>query len=122
MTAIGACDVRDVPIPELQNDQVMVRTEAAGVCGTDLHVLHEGVYVDPETDLPVTMGHEAVGTTVAVGKDVDDIAVGDRVVVEPVLNCEKCSNCRAGLVNLCADWTHLGFTVDGVWAEKFAVP
>ncbi|MGB3481778.1 MAG: zinc-binding dehydrogenase [Mycobacterium sp.] len=122
MTAIGHSEMRETAEPTLAPGHVIIRTEAAGVCGTDLHVLNDGVYVDPAVHLPVTMGHEAVGVVDEIAADVVGIAVGDRVVVEPVLNCGLCTNCLTGQVNLCSSWTHLGFTAHGVWAERFAAP
>ncbi|MGO3147883.1 MAG: zinc-dependent alcohol dehydrogenase [Leucobacter sp.] len=122
MTAIGSAEIRDIEEPVLKPGHVIIHTEAAGVCGTDLHVLNDGVYVDPDSDLPVVMGHEAVGRVTAVAADVTKFSIGDRVVVEPVLNCGTCANCLRGEVNLCEQWTHLGFTVDGVWAERFTAP
>ena len=122
MTAVGKSAIREVAAPQLEPGHVIVRTEAAGVCGTDLHVLNEGVYLDPDRHLPVVMGHEAVGIIAQVADDVEGVTVGDRVVVEPVLNCGHCDRCLRGEVNLCVSWTHLGFTADGVWAEYFSVP
>lgn len=120
--APGEAAVRRVPEPQLEPGHVIIAPEAAGVCGTDLHGLRDGVYIDPARDLPVTMGHEVVGIVTQAADDVVGTGVGDRVVVEPVLNCGTCPNCRRGRINLCARWRHLGFQVDGVWAERAMVP
>lgn len=122
MVAVGQAAVREIPEPVIQTGHVIIAPEAAGVCGTDLHGLYDSVYIDPEKDLPVTMGHEVVGIITAVADNVIGFEVGDRVVVEPVLNCGICNNCQCGKLNLCSDWTHLGFTVNGVWAERVAIP
>jgi threonine dehydrogenase-like Zn-dependent dehydrogenase len=118
------------PIPGV--GEVLVAPEAAGICGTDLHVLHEGVYIDLEKGLPVTMGHEVVGHVVELGTEPaggwisayggEPFAVGDRVVAEPLINCGSCPQCLRGKPNLCRQWSHLGFLRDGVWAETVSIP
>lgn len=122
MVALGSATIREVPEPSIQPGHVIIAPEAAGVCGTDLHGLHEGVYIDFDNGLPVTMGHEVVGVITETASDVTNFEVGDRVVVEPVLNCRECANCVRGRINLCSNWTHLGFDVDGVWAERVLIP
>ena len=112
--------------PEPGPGEVVLEPEAAGICGTDLHVLHEGVIVDLDHDLPLTMGHEIVGRVVALGPALagapTTLHEGDRVVAEPLLNCGHCGPCGRGLPNLCRQWSHLGFRRPGVWAERVAVP
>lgn len=122
MVALGSATVRETREPSIRPGHVIIAPEAAGVCGTDLHGLHEGVYIDLDEGLPVTMGHEVVGVIAEAADDVSGYVVGDRVVVEPVLNCGACDNCRRGRLNLCSNWTHLGFDVHGVWAERVLVP
>lgn len=116
----------DTPEPTLLPGDVLVEPEAAGVCGTDLHVFHEGVFVDFDNGLPVTMGHEVVGRVLGFGPGVTEessgLHVGDRVVAEPVLNCGHCEMCLRGMPNLCIQWSHLGFLRDGVWADRVAIP
>lgn len=128
MHGIGQARFDTVDEPVVMPGEAIVAVEAAGICGTDIHVLTEGVLTDPDR-LPVTMGHEFVGRVVAVGgsspfaaADNHELRVGDRVVGEPLLNCAACTNCRAGYPNLCKQWTHLGFTRDGAWAEYVSVP
>jgi 2-desacetyl-2-hydroxyethyl bacteriochlorophyllide A dehydrogenase len=132
MHAISTSQLDDVEDPQMLSGDVMVAPEAAGVCGTDLHVLHEGVFIDFDNGLPVTMGHEVIGRVIDIPKTNSDlylpsdglgpIRVGDRVVAEPVLNCGRCAKCLRGFPNLCSKWSHLGFLRDGVWAEKVAIP
>jgi len=95
----GAIALRRVEIPAAQGDDVLVRVEACGVCGTDFHIF--GGHV-PDVTFPIIAGHEAVGTVVATGELVEDDLVGLRVVVEG----------KAGT----------GFTRDGAYAEYLTVP
>lgn len=133
MHSLGNSSLDDVPEPEPAPGEVLVAPEAAGICGTDLHVLHEGVFIDdPETGLPMTMGHEVVGRVVGFGAPVPGapplthggraLREGDRVVAEPLLNCGTCWHCLRGLPNLCTEWSHLGIRRDGVWAELVTIP
>lgn len=127
MHGLSTAQFDDVDDPILLPGDVLVAPEAAGVCGTDLHVLHEGVFIDFDKGLPVTMGHEVFGRVIEVPQDdrasgPEGLKVGDRVVVEPVLNCGTCYQCLGGKPNLCIRWSHLGFLRDGVWAEKVAIP
>jgi len=132
MHGLSKSQLDDVKVPQMLPGDVLVAPEAAGVCGTDLHVLHEGVFIDFDNGLPVTMGHEVIGRVVEVPSSGSEsslpadglgpIRVGDRVVAEPVLNCGKCKQCIQGFPNLCFQWSHLGFLRDGVWAEQVAIP
>ncbi len=116
----GAWRVADVPDPVPGEGQIVVEVEACGVCGTDIHIM-DGEF--PPTPYPITPGHEFAGTVVAIASDVAlDLAVGDRVAVDPSLYCGYCRRCRAGRDNLCENWAAIGDTVDGAFAEYVAVP
>jgi 2-desacetyl-2-hydroxyethyl bacteriochlorophyllide A dehydrogenase len=116
----GSFRVADVPDPVPDVDQVVVRVECCGICGTDLHIL-AGEF--PPTPYPITPGHEFAGTVVARGAEVrPDLPVGARVAVDPSLYCGYCRRCRAGRDNLCENWAAIGDTVDGAFAEFVAVP
>jgi L-iditol 2-dehydrogenase len=99
----GAKDLRieAVETPNLKNHEIQVIPRATGICGTDLHYYQNGrngIYTVTE---PLILGHEAAGEVVAVGSDVVDIKVGDRVAIEPQLACLSCTQCRSGCYNLC---------------------
>jgi 2-desacetyl-2-hydroxyethyl bacteriochlorophyllide A dehydrogenase len=112
--------VADVPDPAPQADQIVVRVECCGICGTDLHIL-AGEF--PPTPYPITPGHEFAGIVAARGADVrPDLPVGARVAVDPSLYCGYCRRCRAGRDNLCENWAAIGDTVNGAFAEFVAVP
>jgi L-iditol 2-dehydrogenase len=115
----GHVAVVEVPEPEPGRNQVRIRTARAGICGTDLHILH-GAFAKVRP--PVTLGHEVAGTVDAVGEGVIDWRPGDRVTVESeAQSCGGCSMCRSGRSNLCPDRLALGYGVDGGFADALVV-
>ena len=90
---------RPVPVPD--PDQVLVRIESVGVCGSDVHYYRHGRIGDFVVDAPMVLGHEASGTVVAVGSQVDPGRVGARVSIEPQRCCRVCEPCKRGEYNLC---------------------
>jgi 2-desacetyl-2-hydroxyethyl bacteriochlorophyllide A dehydrogenase len=115
----GSIDVRDIPEPEPGPTDIVVAPEAVGICGTDLH-LAVGDY--PGGEFPLVPGHEFAGTIRAVGDDVKDFAVGDRVCVDPNPSCGECTQCVAGATNLCLVIKPIGVAVNGACAELVRVP
>ncbi len=116
--------VEEKPEPELSAaDEAIVRVEASGVCGSDLHIYHGRVPVEPG----FTIGHEFVGTVTAAGEGVDRVAVGDRVVGTFFTACGTCAPCLRGEYNRCANGrtfghgAHLG-NLEGAQAEQVLVP
>jgi 2-desacetyl-2-hydroxyethyl bacteriochlorophyllide A dehydrogenase len=100
--------------------EAMIKVEACGICGTDIHVLH-GEFAP--TRYPIVPGHEFCGEVVAVAKDVRNVKVGDFVAVDPSLFCGHCRQCRAGRFNLCENWNATGVgSANGASAEFVAVP
>jgi L-iditol 2-dehydrogenase len=116
-TGIGAFEERDVPAPRAGPGEVVLRVRAALTCGTDVKLLARG---HPKIALPVTMGHEACGDVVEVGKGVETFRVGERVVPGISGPCGRCRECRAGMPNLCAN-AH-GDRTWGAFAELLRVP
>ena len=104
---------KDIPRPK--ESEVLIRVHACGVCRTDLHVVDGEL---PSPSLPLVPGHEIVGSVVALGSDVRQIAVGDRVGV-PWLGwtCGECVYCRSGRENLCSGARFTGYHRDGGYAE-----
>lgn len=110
----------DVERPAPGPGQALVRVEAAGVCGTELHFL-DGLLRPART--PITLGHEVAGTVAEVGDGVTDVSVGDRVAVHYFHSCGRCRHCRRGLGHLCdAPLGFLAFVTDGGFAEYVVVP
>jgi len=108
---------RDEPTPD--PGHVVLDVVSAGICGTDIHIA-DGEY---ETVTPVTMGHEVSGVVAELGEGVDDAWLGERVASETYFStCGRCSHCRAGRINLCAERRSIGTHVDGAFAPRLHVP
>ncbi|MFF5140156.1 zinc-dependent alcohol dehydrogenase family protein [Streptomyces sp. NPDC013157] len=116
--APGKVTVTTVPDPAPGPREVVVEVAACGLCGTDLHIL-QGEFAPT---LPVVPGHEFAGRVVELGREVTELAVGDRVAVDPSLYCNECRCCRTGHNNLCDRWQAIGVTVAGGAAEYAAAP
>ncbi len=115
----GLVELRDVPVPEIGAGEVLIEVKAAGICGTDLHILHDEFPYWP----PVILGHEFAGVIAAAGPDVRGWAVGDRVVGEPhTLACGTCRLCRTGSRQLCASKRSPGWGIDGCFARFMRYP
>lgn len=118
MTAPGEIVFLEVPVPEIEDDQVLVKVEKIGICGSDVHVWH-GKH--PFTKYPVTQGHEVSGLVQKIGKSVTGLVRGQKVTVEPQLVCGKCHPCRHGKYNLCEELRVMGFQAPGLAAHFAAV-
>src|SRR5918999_359861 len=122
--APGEVRVEDRPEPELvERDDAVVRVEATGVCGSDLHIYHGRVVIEPG----FTLGHEFVGTVVAAGDAVTDVAEGDRVLGCYCSACGNCFFCRRGDFHKCDDGRVFGHgktlgSLQGAQAELVLVP
>lgn len=108
----------EIPEPEVEGPlDVIVRIGGAGVCRTDLHIL-EGQWEEKSgVDLPYTIGHENAGWVHAVGDAVTNVAVGDKVILHPLITCGLCSACRSGDDVHCQDSQFPGIDVNGGYAE-----
>ena len=115
----GVISVQDVPDPTPQAGDLVVQVRAAGICGTDIHLLDGEL---PYDRYPVVPGHEFYGEVVAVGADVDRARIGRLVTVDPNMPCHACAECRRGRANLCERYEALGVTTDGASAELARVP
>ncbi|HEX2523837.1 MAG TPA: alcohol dehydrogenase catalytic domain-containing protein, partial [Terriglobia bacterium] len=106
--------LREIPIPEPQAHQVVVRVNACAICRTDLHVA-DGELADPK--LPLIPGHQIVGRVSAAGEQVEGLTLGDRVGI-PWLGrtCGHCAYCQSGRENLCDKAQFTGYQVDGGYA------
>lgn len=108
---------RRVPQPALR--EVLIRTSASTICTSDLGDIRDNPF---GIELPRILGHEAAGTVAAVGSEVTEIDVGDRVAAHPVIPCGQCVECRRGLEHLCGRLGHLAVDREGTFAEFFCIP
>lgn len=112
---------RAVPSPGL--DEVLVKVEHVGICGSDMHYYETGRIGDYVVRPPFVLGHESGGIVAAVGQNVRHLAVGDKVALEPGITCGKCEFCTTGRYNLCPDVIFFATPpVDGVFAEYVTHP
>ncbi len=117
----GQVELREVPVPAVRSDEVLLRVGAAGVCGSDIHQLHGSQ--SWAVDVPVTLGHEFTGVVAAVGDGIRGFKEGDRVVSETAASiCGECIYCRTGHYNVCPRRQGFGTRVDGAMAEYVRVP
>lgn len=91
----------EVPVPTIKDDEVLVKMEAVGICGSDVHYYSHGKIGDFVVEFPFILGHECAGTVVEVGSNVKHLRVGDRVALEPGIPCHVCEFCMSGQYNLC---------------------
>jgi len=114
--------LEDVPVPVPGDDEVLVRVEAASICGTDLHIFRWDDWAQHRIKPPLTLGHEFAGTVVEVGRTVRHVATGDYVSAESHVTCGMCFHCRTGQAHMCEHTQILGVDRDGAFAEYVAVP
>ena len=103
LNAATSLEVLDRPVPVPGPHDVLVEVQAVGICGSDVHYYEHGRIGEYVVDQPMIIGHEAAGVIVAVGEEVDDRSVGQRVALEPGVPCRRCGQCLAGRYNLCPD-------------------
>jgi L-iditol 2-dehydrogenase len=116
-----AVDLREMPIPAIAEDEVLLRVGAIGVCGSDIHQYHNSQ--SWPVRVPVVLGHEFCGTVAEVSASVKGFREGDRVVSETAARiCGECLYCRTGKYNLCPERSGFGYGRDGAMADYVAVP
>jgi threonine 3-dehydrogenase len=115
-------ELTDVPEPPMGIDDVRIRVERTGICGTDLHIESWDPWAERTIRPPLVVGHEFVGTVLEVGSNVRDLAPGDRVSGEGHVVCGRCRHCRAGRYHLCANTVGHGVNPDGAIAEQVVLP
>lgn len=118
-------EIEEVDEPEPEEEEIVVETEASGICRSDWHVWQgDWSWVGMMPIEGQIFGHEPAGTVTEVGEEVEDVEVGEQVTVPFNMSDGTCPHCRAGRSNICDDLKPLGFfpNVDGAWAEKFKVP
>ena len=121
MNGIGKMGFTERDIPTPKDDEVLVKLDYVGICGSDLHYYESGAIGDYVVEPPFVLGHEPGGVVVEVGKDVKHLKVGDKVALEPGKTCGHCEFCKQGKYNLCPDVIFFATPpVDGVFQEYVA--
>ncbi|MCA9078603.1 MAG: L-threonine 3-dehydrogenase [Planctomycetaceae bacterium] len=114
--------LEDVPEPEIGINEVLIRVEKTGICGTDLHIYNWDEWARKTIPVPMVVGHEFVGEIVEVGSNVKDFFPGEIVSGEGHVVCGHCRNCLAGRRHLCAETVGIGVNRTGAFAEYIAIP
>ncbi len=113
-------EIVEVDKPQLTSENnVLIKMKAVGICGSDVHIYHGQ---NAAATYPRIIGHEMVGEVAAVAEGVTKVKVGDRVIVDQVVNCGQCYACKIGRGNVCGDLKVRGVHIDGGFQEYIAVP
>lgn len=117
----GIEDIRyeQVPVPQINDDEFLLRVRAVAICGSDLRTYLHG---HSKVQTPQILGHEFAGDVVEIGANVSGVTPGDRVSVHPGIPCGHCYYCQRGLQNLCVDRPGIGTVLPGAFAEYVKVP
>src|SRR5689334_16727101 len=114
--------LEDVPEPKIGINDVLIRVDRAGICGTDVHIFKWDEWAQKTIPVPMVIGHEFVGEIVEVGSNVSDFFTGNVVSGEGHVVCGRCRNCLAGRRHLCAKTLGVGVNRPGAFAEYIALP
>src|SRR3954451_6175491 len=114
--------LKDVAVPDIGINDVLVRVLKSGICGTDVHIYNWDAWAQKTIPVPMVVGHEFVGRIVGLGSNVKDFHVGDIVSGEGHVVCGRCRNCLAGRRHLCKDTQGVGVNRPGAFAQYLALP
>jgi threonine 3-dehydrogenase len=114
--------LEDVPEPRIGPNDVLIRIERTGICGTDLHIYNWDAWAQKTIPVPLVVGHEFIGEIVEVGPNVSGFATGDLVSGEGHIVCGRCRHCLAGQKHLCPHTQGVGVNRPGAFAEYLALP
>jgi threonine 3-dehydrogenase len=120
--AAPGAEVRQVPVPQIGPDDVLVKVKVASVCGTDLHIYNWDQWAQNRIKPPLVPGHEFCGHVVAIGKNVTTVKEGDFVSAEMHVACGKCYQCRTGEGHICQHVKIIGVDANGAFAEFVKIP
>src|SRR3979490_1859871 len=120
--AAPGADVRQMPIPQIGPDDVLVKVKVASVCGTDLHIYNWDQWAQNRIKPPLIPGHEFCGHVVATGKNVTAVKEGDFVSAEMHVACGKCYQCRTGEAHICQHVKIIGVDANGAFSEFVKIP
>ncbi len=122
ITAAPGMEMREVPVPEIGPDDVLIAVETASVCGTDLHIYHWDQWAQHRIKPPYIPGHEFSGLVAAIGNRVTNVRPGDFVSAEMHVACGHCLQCRTGQAHVCQFVKILGVDADGAFADFVRIP
>lgn len=111
-------EIQDRKIPSINNDEILIKVAAAGICGTDVKIYNG----EKKVETPKIIGHEFSGVVFETGKNVRGFSSGERVAVEPIIPCGSCYSCTSGRLNLCLSRPTIGYEFDGAFAEYVRIP
>ncbi|MFV1965377.1 MAG: L-threonine 3-dehydrogenase [Pirellulaceae bacterium] len=114
--------LEEVPVPEVGINDVKIKVDRTGICGTDIHIYNWDPWAQRTIPVPMVVGHEFVGEIIEVGSNVADFFPGDIVSGEGHVVCGRCRNCLAGRRHLCADTKGIGINRPGAYAEYLVLP
>ncbi len=114
--------MEEVPVPEMGNNDLLVKIEKTAICGTDLHIYKWDEWSQRTINVPLTIGHEFVGHIVDKGQDVQGYRVGERISGEGHIVCGLCRSCKAGKRHLCTNTIGVGVHRNGCFAEYLSLP
>src|SRR5437773_7905167 len=120
--AAPGADVRQMPLPQIGPDDVLVKVKVASVCGTDLHIYNWDQWAQNRIKPPLIPGHEFCGHVAAIGKNVTTVKEGDFVSAEMHVACGKCFQCRTGEAHICRNVKIIGVDANGAFAEYVKIP
>jgi len=114
--------LEEVPLPEVGNNDVLIKIHKTAICGTDIHIYNWDEWAEKTIPIPMTIGHEFAGEIVDMGDNVTELKIGDIVSGEGHIVCERCRNCLAGRRHLCPNTVGVGVNRTGSFAEYLAIP
>ncbi|MEI7900706.1 MAG: alcohol dehydrogenase catalytic domain-containing protein, partial [bacterium] len=114
--------LEEVPVPDIGNNDVLIRLLKTSICGTDVHIWNWDAWAQKTIPLGLIAGHEFVGLVECVGSNVHDYKAGDLVSGDGHLVCGRCRNCLAGRRHLCPNTSGVGVNRHGAFAEYIAIP
>ena len=118
MTKPLEIEIQEHAVPEVKDDEVLVKVMAVGICGSDIHYYEHGKIGRYVVEKPIILGHECAGVVVKLGDKVTNFKIGDRVAIEPGITCGRCKYCKGGRYNLCPKVEFLATPpIDGAFVQ-----
>lgn len=114
--------MENIPVPEMGDNDVLIQVHKTAICGTDIHIFNWDDWAKKTIPVPMQVGHEFMGEIAAIGKNVTEFNIGDRVSGEGHIVCGHCRNCLGGKRHLCINTKGVGVNRPGAFAEYLALP